>query len=738
MTLTTNSLQLLRFGLMGISIFVGLAASTAIGAEEEPIIDLRAYTVSGTVDSLRVEDSLIPVSELSGDELARSRAHTLGETLEGIAGVHSTSFGAGASRPIIRGFEGARVQVMEDALGTLDVSDASPDHAVTVNPDFAEYIDVIRGPATLLYGNSAIGGTVNVIGNRVPLRRSTSMVEGEFESHYVDVSDGFDFGGFATVGQGDWALKVNVSWLDHKDYEIPGMSDSEYAEEAFHEEEDHAHEDEDEDEDHDHEEEDATEGILSNSAVENRAASIGYSWFIGEESRISASYYDQHSEYGVPGHSHNHGDEHDHEEEEGHDHEDEEEGHEHEDEDHDHEDEGDHEHGHGEEEDVFIELDHKKIRFEGVFALDGNVFEQLQMSLQLSDYEHTENEGGLVGTIYDREGWEARAEAKHRLSENSVGIFGAQLSSSQFNVVGEEAIVPNSDESVFAVFALEEWTGETVGCSIGGRAERRELDVDGLDSEEDWSFSLSAAGRVEATENLSFNTSLARTERNPTVTELYADGAHFATRQYEEGNPDLGKESVWSADTGFVWESDKWTSRFSAFAYFFSDYIYAEPEDESRGGFQVFHYHAVDATFYGFEWEADYRVWENTQSSLDLSLVVDSVETDISDSSENLPRIPPARIAVGFDYRWNNWSVWGRNQYHFKQDEVADNEFPTDAFNQLDLGVEYEFSTGQFVGRVFVKGKNLLDEEIRRHTSFLKDLAPQPGRAFVVGFGIKY
>ncbi|MCG8527465.1 MAG: TonB-dependent receptor [Opitutales bacterium] len=710
-----------------------LSISSFAQEASDEIIDLRPYTVSGTVDSQRVEDSLIPISELSGEDLERARAHTLGETLEGIAGVHSTSFGAGASRPVIRGFEGPRVQVLEDALGTFDVSDSSPDHAVTVNPDFAEYIDVIRGPATLLYGNSAIGGIVNVIGNRVPLRRSTTMVEAEIEAHYEDVSDGWDFGGVATVGQGDWALKVNVSWLDHENYEIPGMSDSKYAEEEFHDDEEHEDEHHDEDE-HGHEEEEV-EGILSNSAVENRAASIGYSWFIGEDSRISVSYYDQHSEYGVPGHAHHHGDEHGHEDD--HDHEEEE----HEDEEHEdeeHHDEDEHEHEHGEEEDVFIDLDHKKFRLEGVFALEGDVFEQLQVSLQVSDYEHIEQEGDHVGTVYDREGWEARAEAKHRLSDNSVGILGAQLSSSEFSVAGEEAFVPNSDESILALFALEEWTGDSVGYSLGARVERRELDVQGFESDDDLSVSLSAAGRFDINENLGFNTSLSRTERNPTVTELYADGPHVSTRQYEEGNPDLGKESVWSADAGFVWDSEKWTSRFSAFVYLFSDYIFAAPEAESRDGFQVFHYHAVDATFYGFEWETDYNVWQDDESSLDFSLVLDTVETDISDSSENLPRIPPMRVGVGFDYRWNNWSFWGRNQYNFKQDEVADNEFPTDAFNQLDLGIEYEFTSGQIVGRVFVKGKNLLDEEIRRHTSFLKDLAPQPGRNIIVGFGFRY
>ena len=676
---------------------LGIYLYSSDESTSDPIINLRPYAVTGTIGYKQIEESIVPASELSGEELSRLKGHTLGETLDGIAGVHSTSFGAGASRPIIRGFEGPRVHVMEDGLGTLDVSDTSPDHAVTVIPDFAEYIDVIRGPATLLYGNSAIGGVVNVIGARVPMQRNLPPFQSELETHYETVSEGWDLAAAATVAREIWALRVNASWLNHNDYSIPGFAESTYAREAEQEElEEHG------DEEHEHEE---IEGTLLNSFVDNLSVNAGWSLFPSERSRISLAVFNQQSEYGVPGHEHHH------------------------------------EHEEGEEEheaSVYVDLDQSKLDLDAEFQLDGPVWQSLQARFLYADYEHKEIEGDQVGTHFKRHGWEARAEAQHRFSDLNQGVLGLQVSNSNYEAMGEEAVNPDSEVSDFALFALEEWTFDHSVLNLGARLEQRDLDAREVGSYDGLTVSLSAASKIRLGEALSLNIALSRSERSPTTTELYADGAHVATRQYELGNADLDKESSWSLDTGLQFSANGWTGRLNAYYYRFSDYIYAAPTADYEDGFQVFSYESVDTVFYGAELEIEHLAFSNEAGQLTVQGMFDMVKADIVDSSENLPRIAPARIGAGFTYTRGDWSLWGRGRYSFEQGNTAVNEFPTDDYLSLDVGLEYDLAGSSNTVKVFMKVTNLLDEEIRKHTSFLKDVAPLPGRNFVFGLMVKY
>lgn len=699
-----------QIAVLAAAYILNLNLLTSAEVELEKVIDLRPYTVTGSIGDKQIEDSIIPVTELSGNALRRARSHSLGETLDGLAGVHSTAFGSGASRPIIRGFDGPRVHVMEDGVGTLDVSDSSPDHAVTVIPYFAEYIDVVRGPASLLYGSSAIGGVVNVIGSRFPVRRDLPAFQGELDSHYETASSGFDIGGVATLSQRDWAIRVNTLWVDHDDYDIPGFSDSVYRRQAVeheHEEhEEHEHE-EDEQEEHEHEEDELEKDTLANSFVRTKSGSVGLSFFPTESSRLSVALFTQQSEYGVPGHVHHHEEEHESEE-------------------------------HHHEEGVYVDLDQRKLDVDFEVVRDGDFLENLKFRFLYADYEHKEMEGDEVGTYFKRKGWESRMETLHRWNDNMTGIWGMQVSNSDHDSKGEEAVNPNSETFDFAVFALEEWqTGDAV-YNMGARMERRDLNADQKESYEDWATSLSLGAKFNISKNLSLNTSVSRSERHPTVTELFADGVHVATRQYEIGDESLGKETSWSIDTGVSWNSDKLTMRLNLFGSSFSDYIFAAPGNRLEEGLQVFEFEAVDATFYGTELEAEFSVFQTAGQQLMVRGLFDFVNADISDSGEILPRIPSARIGGAFVYDYRNISVFGNLRYSFKASEVADHEYPTDEYWQLDLGLEYTAHAGTTVWVFYIKGRNVLDEEIRKHTSFLKDLAPLPGRNIIIGCRIAY
>ena len=147
-----------------------LALSTMSAHAAMAASDIELPVIAVTANPLGVgsDDMVVPVSTLSGRELSLQRESTLGETLKSIPGVSSTYFGPNASRPVIRGQDGERVRMMQNGVGILDASSLSFDHAVALDPLVIEQIDVVRGPAALLYGGSAVGGVVNAIDHRIP------------------------------------------------------------------------------------------------------------------------------------------------------------------------------------------------------------------------------------------------------------------------------------------------------------------------------------------------------------------------------------------------------------------------------------------------------------------------------------------------------------------------------------------------------------------------------------------
>ena len=162
-----------------------------------------------------------PTTVLRGDALRRKQATTLGDTLSTETGVHSSSFGAGAGRPIIRGLDGPRIHVMDGGMGTADLGSVSPDHNVTGETSAAQQVEVLRGPATLLYGSGAIGGLVNVVTNRIPTQRQKGF-DGRLElrgaSGTCEGSGSFVLNG----GVAGFAWRLDGFNRKTDDYRIPG------------------------------------------------------------------------------------------------------------------------------------------------------------------------------------------------------------------------------------------------------------------------------------------------------------------------------------------------------------------------------------------------------------------------------------------------------------------------------------------------------------------------------------
>ncbi|MEM1223773.1 MAG: TonB-dependent receptor [Verrucomicrobiota bacterium] len=670
-------------------------SSQANEHDTEHVYVLDEYIVSAGPLVRSVEDYASPFTALDGAAIQQENGSTLGELLDGQPGVTATSFGAGASRPIIRGFDGPRVRILESGLGSLDVSETSPDHAVSIEPLLLERVEVLRGPSTLLYGSSAIGGVVNVVGKEIPRQPvDPKGYDGALEARYDTVSEGETYLGYGTVGSENWALRVTGLTRDAEDYEIPVEA------EAFHDEEEEDHEEESGDE-------------LEGSFVETDFISIGGTWFFGEKNYFGASYSVYESFYGVPGHAH---------EEEG----------------------GDDE----EEEGVAIDLERKRFDLELALFEPNDWIEAARVRFGYTDYEHQELEEGGAAATFLRDGWELRAEAAHNeWLFFDEGIFGVDFADVDFEATGEEietedggfAFGPPSTTTTQAVFISEHAHQGQLHFEVGGRIEAQQIDVDGAEDYDD--FALSVAGSViyQLNGENSLALSLQRSQRHPNSTELYAEGPHLATQQFEIGDPDLELETAYGIDLTYRFLNDVWASNVSIFYTYFEDYIFAEETGAVEDELPVFAYTAVDASFFGLEAELEYLLIDGNDLQLKVGLLGDYVQAENRDANEDLPRIPPLRLGGKIRLKHGNWDAGLLLRRALEQKDTAPLETETDGYTELKADLSYTFDLGNGIDlSLFVRADNLLDEEIRHHTSFIKDEAPLPGRNFTLGGRLEF
>lgn len=661
---------------------LGFAQMTHAESSNQAIYQLEDFIVSAGPGLRSLSDFAAPIDVVSAQELVRESGGTLGAVLDWQPGVSASSFGAGASRPVLRGFDGPRVRILESGIEALDVSDTSPDHGVATEPLLVERIEVLRGPSTLLYGSSAIGGAVNIITKDMPRQRvGETGYAGDFETRYDTASEGTTYLGYATVGQDSWAFTVTGLNRDADDYEIPKDARAD----------------------------DAEGDTLENSFVETELYSMGGSWFFNEDNRIGCSFSHYESNYGVPGHGHEEA--------------------------HGHEDEAD-EAPHVDDESVAIDIKRKRYDLELELVDPAGWIDALRVRFGYTDYEHRELEGAATGTVFEREGWEFRTEAAHApWWEIDEGVIGIQLSDTDFSAIGEEAFTPPSATNNQALFISEHIHGDVLRYEFGGRIERSHVSADGNHSDYDeLASSIAAAATWQINPNNSLSLVLQCSQRHPTSTELYADGAHLATRQYEIGDADLEKETAYGIDLTYRLTQAHWQAEFSTFYTYFEDYIFAENQGFETDELDTYQFIAIDAEFYGFEAQLDYELFKFADSTLLLSFMSDAVTARNKDSDDSLPRVPPLRIGSRLGLTHVNWESGVELRYAFKQTDVAVDETDTGGYTQLNADLRYRFELSDSSAVVFfLRAENLLDEVIRNHSSFLKDEAPLPGRNFTLG-----
>ena len=656
-----------------------------------------------TAPFVRDLNLLAGTATLSGSELVRDMRPQLGETLARLPGVSATSFGPGASRPVLRGFQGERVRVLVDGIGSIDVSNTSADHAVTIDPITSDRIEVLHGPAVLLFGSQAIGGAVNVFDRRIPRRVPPDNPHIDAIGSYASAANEFSLGSGIDIpiGDGGFVLHADGSYRESDDLRIGGhvLSPALRAEEL-------ARAEEEESEGHIEEAEEARsfaalEGHLPNSATQTWTAGVGAALIRdGGNLGLSLSLFD--SRYGVParpgvGHGHEEG-------------------------------EGDD--GEAEEEAVDVAIDLRQYRADvrGEIEL-GGLFETLRVRLAAADYEHTEFEGEEVGTIFRTQGMEGRVEAVQADRSGWRGVVGGQFFVRDFEAIGAEAFVPPNTSSQMGIFTLQEVELGRLELEGALRFEHATVGARSLGIDRSFNaYSVAAGASYEVSPLVKVGVNLSRSERAPSAEELFSNGPHVATQAFELGDPNLDKERSLGGEIYARAQLPDLQLSATLFGNRFSDYIFQAATGAEEDGLPVFQYFQTDATYWGVELGATVGLAEVGPWQLNFVGVADYVEATIADGGGPVPRIPPLRVLAGIEGESANFDARGEVEHVFAQDRVAAFETPTAAFTLVNASLTWRPWGRSNPTSLILAANNIFDVEARRHASFTKDFVPLAGR----------
>jgi iron complex outermembrane receptor protein len=386
------------------------------------------------------------------------------------------------------------------------------------------------------------------------------------------------------------------------------------------------------------------------------------------------------------------------------------------------------------EENVRIDMKSQRWDIASEFNDLGKIVNRVKFRLAHTDYQHQEIDAGIIGTTFKNSGMEGSLEAGHAKIGNMSGVVGLQFQNTTFAALGEEAFVPSTNSQSKALYVYEELPIEQFKFSVGGRTEYTNVDAGAWaknPSAQNASFnptSYALGGLYTFTPNWTLASNISHNERAPSYFELYANGAHLATGQYELGNSSFSKERSNGIDVQIRWKDGK--NSFSAGPYYtkFSNFIGLLNTGTEVDGLPVAQFSAVAATFKGFEAEGKFNLHDN----LDLKLTGDYVRATNLSSGEALPRIAPLRLGAGLQYQKNSLGARLNVLHAFAQERIAANELATNGYTNISALITYKLPTKVNV-ELFAKANNLLNQDIRDSASFLKDIAPQGARSVMIG-----
>ena len=645
------------------------AFAQAPDAPEGPI--QQVIVTAGPFRNAESDQILTPAKVLAGDELRDKLGTSIGETLSQELGVSASAFGAGASRPIIRGLEGSRVKMLENGMGVSDVSGLSNDHAVAAEGAVARQIEILRGPAALLYGSGAIGGLVNVVNERIPTTLEPKPT-GTLETRYSSVDNGRNVSGSADAASGKIAFHVDGSWRDTNDYEIPGYRVLDDPASGA--------------------------GRLPHSDTRGHTVGAGASW-VDDWGYAGLSASHMSNLYGIPSL-----------------------------------------------EGSRIDQKQNRYDFDSLVKRPLRGFESLRVKAGYNDYEHAELGEDGPEVLFTNRALETRVELTHEPVAGLHGTFGAQTENTHFSALSAEGgpdTVPVTHSKTAAVFLVEEGKAGPLRLSGGLRYENVKRDPVGARTREFDLGSGSFGAAWPFMQGYSVGATVSYAQRAPAIEELYSNGPHDATATFDIGNPDFGKETSRNIELSVQKTTGMLRWKANVFRNNIDDYIFGRiadtlvdeegnPGDELR----LRTFEQAKAHIQGAEAEL---TWNATGPGWSGRLFGDTSRGKLDNGGGNLPLQAADRIGASIGYREGAWRGGVSLTHARGQDRLAANETTaTPAYNQLDAHLSY---AQRFAGQDltwFLLAKNLLDDDIRRSTSVLKDVAPLAGRNIVVGVRTRF
>ena len=671
-------------------------------ATDKGTLTIPTTAVTGNPLGVGSDQMVVPISILNGRELSLKRENTLAETLNSIPGVSNSSFGPSIGRPMIRGMDSDRVKILQNGVNNLDASNLSFDHGVSIDPLIIEQIDVIRGPATLLYGGGAVGGVVNAIDHRIP-KEKLQGITGRGEVRYGGANLEQSNAAVVDVGTGNFVMHFDAYNRDSKNLRIPGNAISNGLEST-------------------NVWDPALGGgeggyatyptnhgrkKLLNSQSETRGGAVGAS-MIFDRGYAGVSYAKHQTKYGSvkePG--------------------------------------------------ILLDMDTDRIDFASEIRDLGSFFERAKFKAAYTDYRHHEMDAVEIHTTFKNRGIDGTFELAHVPLLGLKGVIGTQFDSGKFDAIGHEAFIPNSKTNSQSVYVYEELPLNQHKMTFGLRHGKHEVeskgggedDKFGVPSRKKFNTNNAAIGGLyKLNEQWSLTGNLSHNERAPSYFELFANGVHKATGVFEEGTANLKKEKSNGLDGRIRWKSGQDSLTLGAYFNKFSNFIgllstSAEGlgEHENESGDEITYkkstFSGIKAEFKGVELEGKTMLTDYLQ----FNVRGDYVDAKDKTNGGYVPRISPLKLGAGLKYEFDRFGARLDVLHAFKQDRVASNynyqggkELMTDAYTNVSMMATYKLPT-QLNLEAFTRANNLLDEEIREHTSFLKDIAPMGGRSIMFG-----
>ena len=621
------------------------------------------------------DDIISQTHVILDDDINKNVGTTLGDIVKKVPGLSVSSHGPDVGRPVIRGLSGRKTGSLVNGMTAGDISDTANDHANIINFYDINRIELLKGPSALRFGPYATSGVINSF-NR--------LLEDGVESA-TEISVGGGTVGDSSTGAIYAARTFNntvlsISGFDQESENIEIPTHAESALELIEEGEEIV---------------DASQDVENTSSeTDGISASL---LFKGAKSnlRLFTNFIDK--EYGIPGHAH-------HEEEGG---------------------GGGEEHG---EEGVKIGLE--KDTFRGLLDYQlGSVFDRLEASVHFTNFNQTEFEDGAAGTLLSRDILETKLEFFNSDIANWNGVVGFTFMDSEYASSGTEAFLPSSENDVASLHIIQAREDGRWSTELGLRYE--DVDVSKASVEKSFdTLNLSGGVGYRLSESNYIGSSISLSERAPSISELFSDGVHAAASRYERGDANLSSEEAIGVEVFYRHSNGPTAFQLAAYNNDFDDFIYlkatGEPQIDDN---DVFEYRQGDAEIYGFEASLlRSGNWRSADWSAEINY--SSITGELSDGTP-LRSIPPEKIGLFGELDFGNYALGLDIVHADDQSDVPSDQHATDAYTEVNAELVWlpAFSTGTVIT---VAVDNLLDQEIRYHSSELKDKVPEAGRNFKI------